>query len=55
MAHENGTKVIAQTAYPSGGHHRHDTIDFWKYVVLAFVIGLFFGILLAGDGSAFLD
>lgn len=30
MAHENGTKVIAQIAYPSGGHHRHDTIDFWK-------------------------
>ena len=26
-----------------------------EYVVLAFVIGLFVGILLAGDGSAFVD
>lgn len=30
IAHENGTRLVVQLAYPSGGHHRHDTIDFWK-------------------------
>jgi 2,4-dienoyl-CoA reductase-like NADH-dependent reductase (Old Yellow Enzyme family) len=30
IAHENGTKIIVQLAYPSDGHHRHDTIDFWR-------------------------
>lgn len=41
MAHENGTKVIAQTAYPSGGHHRHDTINFWKKEELQQIEDLF--------------
>ncbi len=30
LAHENGVKIITQLAYPSDGHHRHDTIDFWR-------------------------
>jgi len=30
LAHENGCKLVIQLAYPSGGHHRHDTIDFWR-------------------------
>lgn len=41
MAHENGTKIIAQIAYPSGGHHRHDTIDFWKKEELKQIEDLF--------------
>ena len=31
LAHENGVKLVIQLAYPSGGHHRHDTIDFWRH------------------------
>jgi len=31
IAHENGVRIIAQLAYPSNGHHRHDTIDFWRH------------------------
>lgn len=31
IAHDNGTKIMVQIAYPSGGHHRHDTIDFWRH------------------------
>lgn len=30
MAHENDVRIVVQLAYPSGGHHRHDTIDFWR-------------------------
>ncbi len=30
LAHEYGVKVIVQLAFPSNGHHRHDTIDFWR-------------------------
>lgn len=30
IAHENHSRLVIQLAYPSGGHHRHDTIDFWK-------------------------
>jgi 2,4-dienoyl-CoA reductase-like NADH-dependent reductase (Old Yellow Enzyme family) len=29
-AHKNGTRIFAQIGFPSGGHHRHDTIDFWR-------------------------
>lgn len=30
MAHNNNSRLVIQLSYPSGGHHRHDTIDFWK-------------------------
>lgn len=41
IAHENGTKIIVQLGYPSGGHHRHDTIDFWREDELAQIEALF--------------
>lgn len=30
LAHKYGTKVLVQINFPSNGHHRHDTIDFWR-------------------------
>lgn len=41
ISHERGVKIIAQIAYPSGGHHRHDTIDFWKKEELEEIENLF--------------
>ncbi len=41
LAHANGTRIIAQIAYPSGGHHRHDTIDFWRQDELQEIEDLF--------------
>lgn len=41
IAHQNGTRIIAQLAYPSGGHHRHDTIDFWRQDELKEIEDLF--------------
>ncbi|MBE5825757.1 MAG: NADH:flavin oxidoreductase [Butyrivibrio sp.] len=29
-AHENGTKIFAQIGFPSTGHHRHESVDFWR-------------------------